>query len=742
MQQLLQSLNNGHVERLEVPCPALRSHHLLIRTEMTLISAGTERMLVEFGKANLLQKARQQPDRVREVLQKIRSEGLLSTLDAVHSKLHESIPLGYCNVGVVTEVGDGCVGFRPGDRVVSNGPHAEVVCVPQNLCAKIPDSVANEDAVFTVVSAIGLQGVRLAEPTLGECFVVTGLGLIGLLTVQLLISHGCRVLGIDFAAERRALAEQLGAETVSAADDVVAAALKFSRQRGVDGVLVTASCKSDEPMHQAAQMSRKRGRIVLVGVAGLHLQRQDFYEKELSFQVSCSYGPGRYDPQYETRGIDYPAAYVRWTEQRNFEATLDQFASGRLTAAPLITHTFPFEQAEAAYDVITGDKPSLGVLLSYHPNPATLGLDTIEVPTGGAAAASRAVNRRAAAAGVPTPRITVIGAGNFSKRVLMPNLKRLGANIHCVASQAGLSAAVAARSQQATTATTNWRAAVVDEATDVVVVATRHDTHARMAREALCAGKHLFIEKPLAIHRDELAELKEQVETQLAGGMCPVLTVGFNRRFAPMIRTMRKATQQQGEPMSLVMTVNAGELPEDHWTHDPQVGGGRIIGEGCHFIDLLRFLVGQPILEVQATGMANTAIPSDKMSITLRFADGSTGAIHYLGNGHRGFPKERLEVFCAGQILQLDNYRRLRSYGWRGVKNQRSWRRDLGHVAMLEAFLSAVQSGGDWPIPWSELVETTEVCFDVLDAAESRETIRRPCRDASDSQTAPLARAG
>ena len=687
MRQLLQSLNTGEIELLDVPCPALRSGHLLIQTHTTLISAGTERMLVEFGKAGLLAKARQQPERVRDVLDKVRSQGLLATVEAVRSKLNESIPLGYCNVGQVLEAGEGCEGFAVGDRVVSNGSHAEVVCVPQNLCAKIPDGVTNEDAAFTVVGAIGLQGIRLAEPTLGEAFVVTGLGLIGLLTTQLLMSNGCRVLGVDFDQHRLDTARSLGAEAVHAASDVVEAARKFSRGRGVDGVLVTASCKSDEPIHQAAQMCRKRGRIVLVGATGLHLQRSDFYEKELQFRVSCSYGPGRYDPQYEDQGVDYPIGFVRWTEQRNFEAILDQFSSVALSASALQTHEFPFENAGKAYDAITDkNQAALGVLLRYSTQPAQtplgleeaaqtplgleesaqtpLGLEeSAQTPLGLEESAQTPLGLRSSTVSIAVkssasvsspqsttdrPRVALIGAGNFAKRMLLPNLKRQGADVVAVASRAGLTAATTARSLAVPTATTDWRGLLDRNDVDALAIATRHDSHAPMTLAALQAKKHVFVEKPLALTRAELAQL----DVQKANAPDSVVMVGFNRRFAPMVQTVKNAMRQQQQPKAVVITVNAGSLPADHWTHNPLVGGGRILGEGCHFIDLARFLIGAPIQRVQATMMDQVEIATDKMMVTLAFADGSTAAIHYLANGSRLFPKSGSRCFATGRCCR------------------------------------------------------------------------------------------
>ena len=480
MRQILQSLANGQTELVDVPCPTVAPGQVLIQSRVSLVSAGTERMLVEFGKANLLEKVRRQPDKVRQVFDKIKTDGLLPTVAAVRNKLDQPIPLGYCNVGTVLEVGAGVEEFQPGDRVASNGSHAEVVCVPKNLCARIPDGVDDDAAAFTVLGSIGLQGVRLAQPTLGESFVVSGLGLIGLITVQLLKAHGCRVLGLDFSPARLELAEKMGAETFNLANgDPVAVAMKFSRGRGIDGVLITASTDSDEPVHQAAQMCRRRGRIVLVGVVGMKLSRADFYEKELSFQVSCSYGPGRYDQDYEQRGMDYPAAYVRWTEQRNFEAMLDMMASDRIDPTLLITHRFAIEGAVDAYELISSKQPSLGVLLEYphaDQSATTLRNQTVRMHRPSDGKSSNA------------PRIAIIGAGNYATQVLIPAFKKCGAKLACIASRHGLTAAHAARKFGFDRATSDLDSVMSDPQIDAVVVATRHDSHASLARQALDAG--------------------------------------------------------------------------------------------------------------------------------------------------------------------------------------------------------------------------------------------------------------
>jgi len=720
MRQILQNLKTGVTELVDIPAPLPRPGHLLIATRRTLISAGTERMLVEFGQANLLAKAKAQPDKVRQVLDKVRTDGLLPTLETVFARLDQPLPLGYCNAGVVLEVGEGVTGFAVGDRVVSNGPHAEIVCVPKNLCVRVPHGVSDDEAAFTVLAAVGLQGVRLANPTLGESVVVTGLGLVGLLTVQLLMASGCRVLGIDFDPRRLALASQFGAQTVdlSTGGDPVIAAMAFTDGRGVDAVLITASTKSNEPVHQAAQMCRKRGRIVLVGVAGLELSRADFYEKELTFQVSCSYGPGRYDETYEQRGHDYPYGYVRWTEQRNFAAVLELMAAGKLDVTPLISARMPIAQAPDAYRHLTEDRALLGLLLTY-PETAPDLRHTIAVGEKNVGRKDEARARRDATRNTQhaTPVVGVIGAGNFASLVLLPALSKTPARLKTVASANDTSGAIAARKFGFQQATTDYHTILTDPEISAVFIATRHDTHTRMVVEALQAGKHVFVEKPLALTRAELAEVRaaHQESADLH------LMVGFNRRFSPLAVKMRALLAGRSQPLGLTYTVNAGAIPANHWVQDAKVGGGRIIGEGCHFIDFLRFLVGHPLtgVEAQMVGVApGVEVREDKMTIILKFVDGSLGTVHYFANGSKQFPKERVEVFSQGRVLVLDNFKLLHGYDWSGFHKMKRWRQDKGHAAEIAAFVERITSGGEPLIPWSELEEATLATFVAVERAQ------------------------
>jgi predicted dehydrogenase/threonine dehydrogenase-like Zn-dependent dehydrogenase len=697
VKQLLQSLKDGTTEIAEVPCPQVRRGQLLIASSRSLVSAGTERMLVDFGKAGILGKMRQQPDKVRMVLDKIRTDGLMPTIESVLNKLDQPLPMGYCNAGVVAAVGDGVTGFERGDRVVSNGKHAEAVSVPANLCAKVPANVSDDEAAFTVLGAIALQGVRLAQPTLGETVVVTGLGLLGLVAVQLLRANGCRVLGLDFDPRKLELARRFGAEVVDLGkgQDPVAVANAFTAGRGVDAVVITAATDSNEPIHQAALMCRKRGRIVLVGVTGLALSRADFYEKELTFQVSCSYGPGRYDPNYEEKGIDYPIGFVRWTEQRNFEAVLGLMAGGQLDVKPLISHRFAIGDAQGAYDLVGGAEPSLGILLEYPGIAISPGARTVKL-------SEATADARAAVS------LGFIGAGNYVTALLAPAFKAAGARLRAIASSGGVSSLHAGRKFGFEEATTDVDGLLADPSIDAVVVATRHDSHAEFVCRALAAGKHVFVEKPLAVTHAQLESIRRAIADAPAG-KSPLVMVGFNRRFAPHVRKMRELLAGARGPKAFVMTVNAGQIPREHWTQDVQVGGGRLIGEGCHFIDLLRFLADASIESHATVRMAGS---SDTLSVTLRFNDGSMGLVHYFANGSKAFPKERLEVFAGGQVLQLDNFRRLTGFGWPGFKSMKAWRQDKGQRDCAAAFVAAIRTGGVSPIPLEQLLEVGRVTID------------------------------
>lgn len=706
MKQILQDMANGGTTVTEAPVPQCSKGHLLISTTTSLISAGTERMLVGFGKASLIDKARQQPEKVKMVLEKVQTDGLLTTYDAVKSKLAQPLALGYCNVGLVQEVGAGVDGFQVGDRVVSNGPHADMVKVPKNLCAKIPDNVDDESASFAVVASIGLQGIRLAQPTLGESFVVTGAGLIGLLTIQMLKANGCRVLAIDFDQTKLELAKEFGAEICNPGkgEDPVAAGLAFSRGVGVDGVIITASTKVSDPVIQAARMSRKRGRIILVGVTGLELNRADFYEKELSFQVSCSYGPGRYDTEYEDKGNDYPVGFVRWTEQRNFIAVLDMLAAGTLNVEPLITQRFQFEDAPKAYDALTEDKSGLGLLLKYT-SPVESRLE-------------KRVVLRPISIEPKNAVVGFIGAGNYASRILIPAFKKASSQLHTIVTSGGINGVIHGEKTGFSEASTDIEGLLNNKDINTVAIATRHNSHAYFVEKVLSSGKNVFVEKPLALTYEEIEKVEAVYNHNIHSNQYARVMVGFNRRFSPQVQKMKALLNTVKEPKSFIMTMNAGAIPADHWTQDNAVGGGRIIGEACHFIDLMRFLAGSKIVSVQARRMGETdavQVLEDKASITLGFEDGSFGTIFYLANGASNFPKERVEVFTAGRVLQLDNFRKLKAFGWPGFNKMNLWRQDKGQDACAAAFIESIRNGKETPIPADEIFEVARVTIQVAE---------------------------
>lgn len=706
MKHVLQNMGSGETSLVTAPSPQAKAGHLLIHSTASLISAGTERMLVEFGQANFIQKARKQPDKVKMVLNKVKTDGLASTIDAVKSKLDQPLPLGYCNVGIVAAVGQGVEGYLTGERVISNGSHADIVRIPKNLCAKIPDNVTDEEASFTVLGSIALQGIRLAQPTLAECFVVTGVGLIGLMAVQLLIANGCRVLAIDFDQKKLDIALKFGAEICNPGngEDPVAAGMAFSRGHGVDGVIITASTPSNDPLSQAAQMSRKRGRIILVGVVGLALSRAEFYQKELTFQVSCSYGPGRQEIDYEEKGHDYPLGFVRWTEQRNFEAILDMLSKGRLDVKPLISHRFAFDDALKGYEILTNDKSALGIILQYaEVNEQILSTDKIELSP------YNSTNSNA-------PIVGFVGAGNYASRILIPAFKQAGARLHSISTSGGTNSVVHGKKNGFHLATTDTDAMLNNAEINTIAIVTQHNSHAVFVAKALEQGKNVFVEKPLAINHSQLDNVKNAYNQQLLAGKDARLMVGFNRRFAPQIQKMKELLSTISEPKSFIMTMNAGAIPADVWVQSIETGGGRIIGEACHFIDLMRFLAGSEIVSVQARRMGSVPsvdITEDKAAIILGFADGSFGTIHYYANGASSFPKERIEVFAAGKVLQLDNFRKMTGYGWSNFKKMNLWSQDKGQRLCAKAFLDAIANGQPSPIAADEIFEVAKISIDI-----------------------------
>lgn len=708
MKQVFQNLKSGTVSVTEVPAPLARAGFVLVRTAASLISAGTERMTVEAGQKSLVGRAVEQPALVKQVIQKARSDGFLNTFDAVRAKLASLVALGYSAAGKVIEVGEGVTEFRPGDRVACAGvgyaSHAEVLSVPKNLCVRLPDSVSFDAAAFGTLGAIAMQGVRLAELTLGESVAVIGLGLIGQLTVQMLKAHGCRVFGIDLDQNKIELAQKFGAEGGCLPDeDAKRRVLTWSRGRGADAVLITAATESNQPIELAGEISRPKGRVVAVGAVGLTLPRQTYYNRELTFKISMSYGPGRYDPEYEERGHDYPFGYVRWTEGRNIEAFLDLLADGRIDVGRLTTHRFRLDETERAYQLITGElnEPYLGVVLQY---------DT-ERELEPRIQLSGSQSRRAAP--VSNVQIGLIGAGNYARAMLLPNFKSAGAEFRAIATASGVSARqVGERFGFAFVSGTEE--VLADEEINLVVIATRHDSHAELTRRALERGRHVFVEKPLALNDEELDQVIAAA-AQSAGQ----LMVGFNRRFSPLTRAAQEFFKDRQTPLSINCRVNAGRVPANHWAHHPSEGGGRIIGEVCHFIDFIQFMSGSLVTRVFAESISSRSqeiVPEDSVFITLRLADGSNGSISYLAEGDNGLAKERIEIFGAGKSFVIDDFRSAAAYEKGREKKTKLREQDKGQKEEVRAVCAMVREGKPSPISLEDLANTTRATFRIRDS--------------------------
>ena len=699
MKQIIQDLKSGKTILEELPSPQVKNGQVLIKTHRSLVSLGTEKMLVNFGKANFIDKARQQPEKVKMVLDKMKTDGIKPTLEAVFRKLGEPLPLGYCNAGEVIAVGKGVEDFQIGDRVASNGNHAEIVSVPKNLVAKIPDNVSYDEASFTVIGAIALQGIRLLNPTFGETIVVTGLGLIGLVTSQLLIANGCKVIGLDFDQSKVDMAKGWGVDAynTSTGTNPVNIAMDSTANTGVDGVIITASTKSDEVISQAANMCRKRGRIVLVGVIGLNIQRSDFYEKELSFQVSCSYGPGRYDEEYEQKGNDYPIGYVRWTEKRNFQAVLDAISTNKLNVKPLISEVIDLNDYNQIYNDMDNSK-SIASILKYSGNVN--------------------INQKVVSTGTKTFEgqkgvLGIIGAGNYTKAMILPNLNKLNAHIKYIASASGLSGTLAAKKNNIANSTTDYFEILNDDEVDAVLITTRHNLHAKQVIEALNSGKHVFVEKPLALTFDELNEIDEAYNKS-----DKTLTVGFNRRFSPFIQDAKKQLGDNPGAMNIIATMNAGFIPPEMWVHDMESGGGRIIGEACHLIDLITFLTGSLIESVIMNSMGtNPKENTDNASILLKYKNGSQGVINYFANGSKSYSKERIEIYSQNRTMIIDNFRKSKYYGFKS-KGMKSGQ-DKGQGLQFKLFLDSLKEGGDAIIPYEDIMNTSKAAIAAIESLKT-----------------------
>lgn len=709
MRQVLQNQKTGDVKATDVPAPVARPGFVLVRTAASLISAGTERATVEAGQKGLLARAVQQPHLVSEVIQRAKTDGILNTVEAVRSKLGSLTALGYSAAGTVIEVGNDVDNFHIGDRVACAGvgyaSHAEVLSVPKNLCVRLPDEVSFDSAAFGTLGAIAMQGVRLAELTLGESVVVIGLGLIGQVTAQLLRANGCRVFGIDLDPQKIELAKQFGADGgCGPDDDAQRRVMEWSRGRGADAVLITAATSSNAPIELAGEISRKKGRVIAVGAVGLNIPRQPYYDRELGFKISMSYGPGRYDPEYEERGHDYPIGYVRWTEGRNLEAFLDLLAEGRVNVEGLITHRFELAEAEQAYQLIAAEsgEPYLGVVLRYESDHGP----------------ERPIPIAARKADGPTPaksvRVGLIGAGNYARAMLLPHFKSAGAELQTIATASGVTARTVAEKFGFRFCVSGADEVLADEEVNLIVIATRHDTHAELARRALDLGRHVFVEKPLALNDEEL-------ESVIAGAAQSEgeLIVGYNRRFSPMGRAAKEFFRDRQEPLSINYRVNAGRIPPAHWAQDAREGGGRIIGEVCHFIDFMHFVTGSLTTRVFAESIAsrNQEITNeDSVFITLRFADGSNGSIAYIAEGDKALPKERIEIFGAGKSFVIDDFRSCIAYQDGREKKTKLREQDKGQEDEVSAVCAVVLEGKPAPIALEDLATTTRATFRIRDS--------------------------
>jgi polar amino acid transport system substrate-binding protein len=714
MKQVLQNRKTGRPFVGEVPVPALQQGRVLVRTVSSLISAGTERAAVELVSKGLVQEARQRPDLVKAVVAKVKNEGLLNTFASVRDKMAASQALGYSAAGVVAAVADDVTEFQVGDRVACAGvgyaSHAEVLSVPKNLCVHLPEGVSFESGAYGTLGAIALQGVRLAEPTLGESVVVIGLGLVGQLTVQLLKANGCRVFGLDLDQSRVELALELGADKAIVSNDAAAKEIEtWTRGHGADAVLITAATDSNQPIELAARISRLKGRVIVVGMTGMDIPRAPFFSRELKLIISMSYGPGRYDPEYEERGHDYPLPYVRWTEKRNIESFLELIAEKRLKVERLTTHRFPIAEADRAYQLISGElrEPNLGVVLNYDPEAEVIRRVSLGArSTGQVRKSEKSIG------------LGVIGAGGYVPAMLLPHFKTEGVEFRSIATASGISAHDVGKRFGFAYAVSSAEEVLDEPTVNLVVVGTRHDTHAGLARAALERNKHVFVEKPLALNDEQLESVLEVAESSSGK-----LMVGFNRRFSPLGQRAKEFFNNRDTPLSILYRVNAGRISKEHWTQNTEEGGGRIVGEVCHFIDLMQYLTGAPPVYLCAESISaksSKIVDADSVFITLRFADGSNGSVAYLSEGDKALAKERVEIFGAGRVFVLDDFRRATLYKDGREEQVVLKAQDKGQQEQVRAVCASVLQGGAAPISLDELAATSRATFRVLDSLRER----------------------
>ncbi len=699
MKKIFQNLKNGKTLLEEVPVPSNSKNNLLIKSSLSLISPGTEKMLTEFGDQSWITRIKKNPDRVSQVLNKIKTDGILPTIESINNKLNTPIELGYCNVGKIVELGQNVRGFKIGDRVISNGSHASFNSISKNLSAKIPDNVNDETAVFAVLGAIGLQGIRLANLTIGEKVVVIGMGVIGLLTTQILISHGCKVLSIDIDEKKLEIAKKYGAQVYNTKkleflNEVIE---DFTDGVGADAVLITSSSDDNQIIHNAAKISRTRGRIILIGVTGLKLNREDFYEKELSFQVSCSYGPGRYDENYETEGNDYPIGYVRWTEKRNFELVLQLMSQNKIVVDDLISSRFSFDKSLEAYEILKSEKNQLGIIFDYKDDNNQITKSII---------VSQHDNRKSSGNDKKLS-IGFIGSGNFTSKVILPNLKKINnTHLHTIASHSGSSSTYSAKKYGFEINTTDVSLVFSDTSINTIFICSRHDTHAEFVLKALEQNKNIFVEKPLALTLEQLKNIRETYSKSNS-----VLFVDFNRRFSPLSILAKELLSDIKLPKAINFNINSGAIDKKSWVQNAKIGGGRIIGEVCHFIDFLFFLIQSKVDYWHSISMDNET--NDTLTICIKFKDGSIGNINYFSNGSVKYPKESIEIFTGNKVLKIDNFKKLTGYGWKNFKSKKLWSQDKGHSTAIKEFISSIQNNDFPPILIEEIFDVSKLSIEV-----------------------------
>ncbi|WP_239710860.1 MULTISPECIES: bi-domain-containing oxidoreductase [unclassified Mammaliicoccus] len=694
MKQLINSFTDGKVSLIDCPKPNVSKNNVVISNSYSAISIGTEKMLIDFGKSNYLQKAKQQPEKVKQVIDKVKTDGIATTYGSIKSKMDQPIPLGYSASGIVVEVGENVTEFEVGDRVISNGSHAEIVSVNKNLVAKIPDNINMEEAAFSVISSIPLQGIRLLETEIGETVVVTGLGLMGLLASQILIANGCTVIATDYDSNKVDLAKTYGVDAIdlSTGIDIVNYVQSKTGNNGADKVLITASTKSNDPIEQAAEMLRKRGKVVLVGVVGLELDRTKFYEKEITFQVSCSYGPGRYDENYEVKGQDYPIGFVRWTENRNFQTILQLLSSKKLDIKSILNHQYKFSDATEAYEELSNNKNIIGATFKYDRENIDYS-ETVKQNNYTIKNNSNAI-------------VGIIGAGNFVNQTLLPKLGKKY-RIKSIASQSGLSSSILSKKYKIEYSTTNSQDIIKDNEINSVIITTRHNTHFELVKSAIEAEKAVFVEKPIALKLEEVNQLKNlNIKNHLM--------IGFNRRFSPLSVKVKELLASAVDPMSIIINVNAGTIPKEHWTQNKDIGGGRLIGEACHFVDLALFYAGSKISSYKIVAMEDKNDTFDTFSILLKFENGSIATINYFANGNKSLPKEHITIYSEKRIIEIDNFIKLRAMGFKGFKSLKLKKQDKGHGECINQFLESVNTNNSTqPIPVEDIFEVSKICIEL-----------------------------